>query len=144
MENWYQILGVSYEASDDEIKASYRKLAKQYHPDAHPGDQECERHFKEISEAYSILSDPPKRKEYDEKFHQFNQKKKSTSTRETGNSHMPKGEPMDFQNIHKNFERFFGFNPKTKDIVNEDKLKVKTGNPLDASHIFEKFMGIKW
>ena len=37
MENWYQILGVSFEASEDEIKASYRKLAKQYHPDAHPG-----------------------------------------------------------------------------------------------------------
>ena len=142
MENWYQILGVSFEASEDEIKASYRKLAKQYHPDAHPGDQECERHFKEISEAYSILSDSKKRKEYDQKFNQFNQNK-STCTRETGNSHMPKREPVDFQNIHKSFESFFGFDPKTKDIVNEDKLKVKAGNPLDASDIFEKFMGIK-
>ncbi len=143
MENWYQVLGVSSEASEDEIKASYRKLAKKYHPDAHPGDQECEKHFKEISEAYSILSDSKKRKEYDEKFHQFSQKKTGTSARGTGHSDTSRGQSVDFQNIHKNFESFFGFNPKTKDIVNEDKLKRKTGNPLDASDIFEKFMGIK-
>lgn len=143
MENWYQILGVSFEASEDEIKASYRKLAKQYHPDAHPGDQECERRFKEISEAYSILSDSKKRKEYDDKFHRFSQKKTGASVGETGNANMPRGQSVDFQNIHKSFESFFGFDPKTKDIVNEDKLKVKAGNPLDASDIFEKFMGIK-
>lgn len=141
MEDWYQVLQVSQGASDDEIKASYRKLAKQYHPDVHPGDQEYERRFKDISEAYSILSDPTKRRKYDE---QFNRKKqKSTSREETRDAYMPKGEPVDFQNIHKKFESFFGFDPKTKDIVNEDKLKVKTRNPLDTSDMFEKFMGIK-
>lgn len=143
MENWYQVLGVSREASDDEIKASYRKLAKQYHPDAHPGDRECEKYFKEISQAYSILSDPQKRKEYDGKFHPFSQKKAGGSAGKAGNANTPRGQSVDVQNIHKNFESFFGFNPKTKDIVNEDKLKGKTGNPLDASDIFEKFMGIK-
>lgn len=56
---------------------------------------------------------------------------------------MSRTEPVDFQNIQKNFENFFGFNPKTKDIANEDKLKTKKTNPLDASDLFEKFMGIK-
>ena len=65
MKDWYRILGVSRQASESELKAAYRKLAKQYHPDAHPGDQECERRFRDISEAYSILSDPEKRRKYD-------------------------------------------------------------------------------
>ena len=53
-------------ASDDEIKKSYRKLAKQYHPDLHPGDKECEDKFKEIGEAYEVLSDPDKKAKYDQ------------------------------------------------------------------------------
>ena len=49
--DYYEVLGLSKGASDDEIKKSYRKLAKQYHPDLHPGDKECEEKFKECSEA---------------------------------------------------------------------------------------------
>ncbi|WP_254174110.1 DnaJ C-terminal domain-containing protein [Planktothrix pseudagardhii] len=63
--NYYQILGVSREASVDEIKKVYRRLARQYHPDLNPGDKEAEEKFKDIGEAYNILSDPEKRLEYD-------------------------------------------------------------------------------
>lgn len=63
--NYYDILGVPKTASSDEIKAAYRKLAKQYHPDLHPGDQANAEKFKEINEANAILSDDAKRKQYD-------------------------------------------------------------------------------
>lgn len=63
--SFYEILGVNKDASADEIKTAYRKLARQYHPDLHPGDEEAANKFKEISEAYETLSDPKKREEYD-------------------------------------------------------------------------------
>ena len=63
--NYYEILGVSKTASQDEIKAAYRKLVKQYHPDLHPNDAGCAAKFKEINEANEVLSDPQKRSQYD-------------------------------------------------------------------------------
>jgi molecular chaperone DnaJ len=62
----YKALGVDKKASADEIKKAYRKLARQYHPDKNPDDKQAEERFKEIQEAYSILSDPEKRKQYDQ------------------------------------------------------------------------------
>lgn len=63
--SFYDVLGVSKDASDSEIKSAYRKLARQYHPDLHPGDEEAANKFKELSEAYETLSDPEKRAAYD-------------------------------------------------------------------------------
>ena len=63
--DYYKILGVGKNASDEEIKKSYRKLARQYHPDRNSGDKKAEERFKEISQAYDVLSDPEKRKAYD-------------------------------------------------------------------------------
>ncbi len=65
MKDFYQILGVPRSASDDDIKKSYRRLAKQYHPDVNKGSKEAEEKFKDISEAYNVLSDPKQRKQYD-------------------------------------------------------------------------------
>ncbi|MBI1785291.1 molecular chaperone DnaJ [Candidatus Sumerlaeota bacterium] len=63
--DYYQILGIQRDAGAEEIKKAYRKLALKYHPDKNPGDKEAEDKFKEIAEAYEILSDPDKRKTYD-------------------------------------------------------------------------------
>src|SRR5918998_6814245 len=62
----YEILGVDKKASAGEIKKAYRKLARQYHPDKNPGDSAAEERFKEIQAAYDVLSDPGKRKQYDQ------------------------------------------------------------------------------
>ncbi len=64
--DYYQVLGVSRNDSQDEIKKTYRKLARKHHPDVNPGDKAAEERFKDINEAYEVLSDPEKRKKYDQ------------------------------------------------------------------------------
>ena len=65
MENYYNILEVDENASQEDIKSAYRRLSKEYHPDVNGGDKDCEEKFKQIGEAYSTLSDPQKKREYD-------------------------------------------------------------------------------
>lgn len=98
-ENLYRVLGVAESATEEELKNAYRRLAKKYHPDAHPSDAACEKKFQAVNEAYSILGDPQKRKKYDAARSRGGEKKQ--------------------------------------------KLNPKTGNPLDTTDLFERFMGIK-
>ena len=63
--DYYKTLGVDKKATPEEIKKSYRKLARKYHPDTNPGDKDAEAKFTEISQAHDVLGDPEKRKQYD-------------------------------------------------------------------------------
>jgi len=97
--DYYEVLSVSRTASDQELKAAYRKLAMQYHPDRNPGDHHAEEKFKECSEAYQVLSDPEKRAAYDRYGH-------------AGVSGAAQaGSPfVDFQDLGDIFGDLFGFN----------------------------------
>ena len=64
--DYYEVLGINRSADENEIKRAYRKLAKKYHPDMNPGDKQAEQKFKEITEAYNVLSDQEKKKLYDQ------------------------------------------------------------------------------
>ena len=71
--DYYEVLGVPRTATEDQIRSEYRKLARKYHPDVNPGDKSSEEKFKEINEAYEVLSDADKRKRYDELGPNWNQ-----------------------------------------------------------------------
>jgi DnaJ-class molecular chaperone len=141
MENLYKILGVSPVATPNEIKKAYRKLAKKYHPDVNPDNKEAESKFREITQAYDILSDETKKKAYDNKSSAKDEQDKKTrqtyagSQKTTGTSTHSNPYKM---NSNQQFESFFGFNPKTKKMNPKEEK-----NPVDTSNLFNNFFNPK-
>ncbi|MCI9181469.1 MAG: J domain-containing protein [Lachnospiraceae bacterium] len=140
--NYYQILGLQRDVSQEEIKKAYRRIAKQYHPDSNPGNREAEKKFKEASEAYEVLSNEEKRENYDHKLTTEWNKPKPTKTAENKTTVK---QPFPFFSTEESFEHFFGFCPldnKTDSGKNRKTSNTKT-NPLDTTEMFERYMGIR-
>ncbi|MBQ7629889.1 MAG: DnaJ domain-containing protein [Selenomonadaceae bacterium] len=158
--NYYEILGVNRDATIQEIKKAYKKLAKKWHPDLNRDNiKVAEEKMKEINVAYTTLSDEVARIDYNKKLDAESKKSSSrTGATSSAQSETPRtsrkttagnsSAKIDFQNMQSSFESFFGFNPHTKEVTNEDKLNTYTSdrkkkNPLDTTDFFEKFMGFK-
>ena len=162
--NFYEILGVARDADKKTISKAYRKLAKEWHPDLNPDRRElAEKKMAEINEAYATLSNEVSRIDYNKKLdaEAARAKGRPSGTTETAGRKPPPGSQsrrtrtpgadaskVDFNNINSSFESFFGFDPRTKEVTNEDKLNTytqgrKKKNPLDTTDFFEKFMGFK-
>lgn len=142
MKNLYEILEVSCNASHEEIKKSYRTLSKKYHPDLNQGNKVAEEKFKEVNEAYAVLSHAERRKEYDQKQNatvneQTETKKQEAQTKKA--TDFARGS-FDINNISQQFEQYFGFDPQG--IRKSERLggnQRGAKNPLDTSSIFEGF-----
>jgi curved DNA-binding protein len=136
--NYYAILGVSREATAEEIKKSFRKLARQYHPDVNPGDQTAEEKFKSLNEAYDILSDETKRADYDRL--QFGKSKRRpfrTQPRPSRNG----GRNSSSYDRDNEFRRFQDFNPgntRRTTVVNPSRssrdVEAKLNIPLEKAY----------
>lgn len=140
--DYYKILGVSRDADESAIKKAFRKLAKQYHPDTNNGNPEAEKMFREINEAYSVLSDEGKRKEYDESQHEdqgSSVKGETQSTRKKAQASNP------FAGFNaQNFKMDFG-DMMFDEINNKKKESKKSGevNLNDVSDQFASFFGFR-
>lgn len=129
---YYEILGVAHNAPVDQIKQAYRKLAKESHPDLHPGDAQAEARFKEIDEAWEVLGDAQKREEYDKKL-AGDAKKKGPAKAKTA----PVGQ-VDFDELMRSMDFGNIFTPKS-----DKETKAKARPTVDYGDLFDKFMGIK-
>ena len=117
--DYYKVLGVGKNASEEEIKKAYRKLARKYHPDTNQGDKQAEERFKEISQAHDVLSDPDKRKAYDR------------GTGPFGGFNMPGGfDPASFGGVSDILSNLFGGGPGG--AAGRTQGGVRGGNPRQA------------
>lgn len=122
--NYYAILGVAKEASSDEIKRAFRRLARQYHPDLNPGDKEAEDRFKDIGEAYEVLSDTTKRAQYDEYSKFWKQKGFQNARRAAAAAGRTWGDRADARTVENlDYSEFIDFNSFV------DRLLSRRGEP---------------
>lgn len=143
--DYYSVLGVKEDATGEEIKRGYRKIAKRYHPDSNPGDLEAEKKFKEAAQAYAVLGDEEKRREYDKEQAAAKGTGRNEKEPAGGKSGTRKPADFDFNNMSSNFEQFFGFKPKSSQVDGEkiNPNKKTEANPIDMTEMFERYMGIK-
>jgi curved DNA-binding protein len=141
MKTHYETLGVSRDATHDQIKLAYRKLSKKHHPDVSGGNKESEKIFLEVTEAYKVLKDQASREAYDARLDGVGQSWSRGQTNEKQSSRQQstvKKPDFNMDNIEKNFEHFFGFNPKTKETSSTLNKNAKK-NPIDTTDLFERF-----
>ena len=117
--DYYNILGIPKNAPDKDVKAAYRRLARKYHPDVNPGDKAAEARFKEINEAFEVLSDAQKRKKYDQygsdfenaeafaRARQQSQQQSGSYSRGAGGSPFTTYETQDMGDLNEVFESLF-------------------------------------
>jgi len=136
MKSYYQVLGVAETATEEEIKKVFRKIARDNHPDTHPGDAAAEARFKDASEAYETLSDPHKRRQYDE-----DRAKQQRGYQRKGQARSAPQNPFDFG---VNFADMFSNIPTGKKPPKQEELdKQSKSNPLNVDEVFSRFMGFK-
>jgi DnaJ-class molecular chaperone len=141
MLDYYKILGVPPQATEKDIKAAYRKLAKEYHPDVVQDDPDGNKKMYEIQEAYGVLGDAEKRKQYDS----FRKEKKERGTTKREDSREQREKPGNAAPDMSQFERFFGFQPgKGMETYrgNGDGAKKHDG-PVNTNELFSAFFGVK-
>jgi DnaJ-class molecular chaperone len=144
MNDYYKILQVSKTSTQDEIKKSYRKLAKKFHPDVNKDNAKAAEIFKKISEAYATLSDENKKASYDSKMFGSSQSSNKEYTKNTNstsheNRQRPNMTEAHFSSASKSFESFFGFDPNSDSPElkkNNDKIK-----PMKTKDAFEAIFG---
>ncbi|MDR1066645.1 MAG: DnaJ domain-containing protein [Clostridiales bacterium] len=147
MKDYYKTLNTLRTAGSDEIKKSFRALAKKYHPDANPNNAQAEAMFKEINEAYAVLGDEAKRAKYDASFssgektggEQGGQSRWDQSRRAQSRKSRDKAStPPDMSDINKTFEDFFGFSPKGGGSFDGGDGDVR---PMKSKDAFEAIFG---
>jgi curved DNA-binding protein len=141
--DYYKILGIEKNADSEEIKKAYRRLAKKWHPDKNPGNPKAEERFKEVAEAYDVLSDTAKRKKFDD-FIQFGQQKQTTQhagahkphAHTQAHSHKNKNtDESDFSDFFKQFFNNSAGQKGKKDVFTGEDLRGKVTIDLEEAYL---------
>ncbi|WP_164744437.1 J domain-containing protein [Paenibacillus xylaniclasticus] len=146
MRTSYEVLGVSPNASQEEIKKAYRKLAKQHHPDANGGSADSQQRFMEISNAYKDIGDEASRRAYDDKLRKAarGEDKRAGAASQSKRSAQTTAQPFSAEHFSQHFEQFFGFNPKTgKPAAGRGQEQASQEHTAKTSEWFESYFGFR-
>lgn len=143
MESYYDILAVQRGASAEEIKKSYRRLSKQYHPDMNQNNKTAERRFTVINAAYNVLRNPILRKDYDEKLCLYTESGNRVKEQFRQQQHNSSPEGFKPNKACRTFEQFYGYDPKSNKTDIHYAGKSQRKNPSVTSYIFEGFINPK-